>query len=474
MLLERLSGLVGAWESVFPQRRTFERAVVQGVADLCGAGRHTLSQCLCFLGRQDADWSGAYRLLSRCRWQAQSLFQPVVEHAHALCGRDCVGVAVDDTKLKKTGRHIPGTSWHADPLSPPFHPNLIWGSRFMQASLLVPEYRHGGQAARGLPVGFVETPALRRPGKRASEAEHAAYRKAQRTSRLADTFAALVRCVRQALDQAGAPHKRLIVAADGSYCDRWGLATPFERTAVIARGRKDARLCEPATPADGRRVYGAVCFTPEQVRRDPAYPWRQARIFHGRRWRSVRYKEVGPVLWKGATRRQPLRLFVLAPTRYRKRTATPTRTTRKGKRHYYSQPAYLFCNNLDLPAQTLLQKYFDRWQIEVNHREEKDVVGIGQAQVRSALSAPRQPALAVAAYSALMLAGIQTYGHNTPSRLPTDTAWYATKKRLTANDLVSILRSELHPLPPEQRAQHILASLHAAQQTYHTLPNVQT
>src|SRR5512137_1961233 len=171
MLLEQLSDVVRAWESVFPQRRTFERAVVQGVADLCGAGRHTLSQCLCFLGRQDTDWSAAYRLLSRCRWQAQSLFEPVVRHAHPLCGRDCVGVAVDDTKLKKTGRHIPGTSWHADPLSPPFHPNLIWGCRFMQASLLVPQYRYGGQAARGLPVGFVETPALRRPGKRASEEE---------------------------------------------------------------------------------------------------------------------------------------------------------------------------------------------------------------------------------------------------------------------------------------------------------------
>jgi hypothetical protein len=30
-------------------------------------------------------------------------------------------------------------------------------------------------------------------------------------------------------------------------------------------------------------------------------------------------------------------------------------------------------------ACTLLQIYFYRWQIEVNHREEKDTIGVGQA-----------------------------------------------------------------------------------------------
>jgi hypothetical protein len=29
----------------------------------------------------------------------------------------------------------------------------------------------------------------------------------------------------------------------------------------------------------------------------------------------------------------------------------------------------------------LLQMYFDRWQIEVNHRDEKDTLGVGQAQM---------------------------------------------------------------------------------------------
>lgn len=66
----------------------------------------------------------------------------------------------------------------------------------------------------------------------------------------------------------------------------------------------------------------------------------------------------------------------------------------------------LFCQPTEISTDTLIQKYFDRWQIEVNHREEKDTLGVGQAQVRSHNSVPRQPAFVVAAYSAMLLAGI--------------------------------------------------------------------
>ena len=64
----------------------------------------------------------------------------------------------------------------------------------------------------------------------------------------------------------------------------------------------------------------------------------------------------------------------------------------------------------------MLQAYFDRWQIEVNHREQKDTLGVGQAQVRSPVSVPRHTAFAVAAYSALLLAALLTSGPGRSSR----------------------------------------------------------
>jgi hypothetical protein len=60
------------------------------------------------------------------------------------------------------------------------------------------------------------------------------------------------------------------------------------RTQLISRTRKDARRCRPAVD-EGRRIYSAHKFTPEQVRQDPARHGRITRIFYGGKRRSVRY-----------------------------------------------------------------------------------------------------------------------------------------------------------------------------------------
>lgn len=66
----------------------------------------------------------------------------------------------------------------------------------------------------------------------------------------------------------------------------------------------------------------------------------------------------------------------------------------------------MLTSDLDSSVQGLWQIYFNRWQIEVNHREEKDTLGVGQAQLWNGVAVPKQPLLAVAAYSALLLAGL--------------------------------------------------------------------
>jgi hypothetical protein len=98
-------------------------------------------------------------------------------------------------------------------------------------------------------------------------------------------------------------------------------------------------------------------------------------------------------------------------------------------------------------AHALLQIYFDRWQIEVNHREEKDTVGVGQAQLWNPVSVPKQPAFAVAAYSALLLAGLEAFG---PARGPAFAQlpkWRRKAERPSCLDLVTLLRQQMaeHP-----------------------------
>ncbi len=135
-------------------------------------------------------------------------------------------------------------------------------------------------------------------------------------------------------------------------------------------------LCK-AAPTGSRRFYGVEKFRPEQVRRDETIVWKTTKLFYGGKRRKIRYKEVNEVYWQGGARRTPLRLLVVAPTPYSKRLSS---------KMYYRQPAYLLTTDLASQARELLQIYFDRWQIEVNHREEKDTLGVGQAPRRRSRS----------------------------------------------------------------------------------------
>lgn len=59
--------------------------------------------------------------------------------------------------------------------------------------------------------------------------------------------------LRESSDQAGAGGKTLLIAGDGSFCNRTVLAGLPARVELIARTRKDAQLCFRA-PEGSRRV----------------------------------------------------------------------------------------------------------------------------------------------------------------------------------------------------------------------------
>ena len=174
------------------------------------------------------------------------------------------------------------------------------------------------------------------------------------------------------------------------------------------------------------------------MRQDKEVKWQTAQIFYGGQWRQIRCKQLRGVLWQGGARRQPLRLFVVAPTAYHKR---------QSGRLYYRRAAYLLTSDLDSSVEELLQIYFNRWQIEVNHREEKDTLGVGQAQLWNGVAVPKQPVLAVAAYSALLLAGLESYGAKRGEPFAPLPKWRRDAKRPSCLDLITLLRKEMaeHP-----------------------------
>ena len=436
-LLAAWLAMLSDWSACFPQQRTFQRALRQALGALVCLGRRCLSRIIWTYGGQQRSWSSEYFLHSRCQWEPQSLFAPVLRRALAYCPGRLVGVAVDDTRLRKSGRSIPQAFYQRDPLSPPFHVNLVLGLRYLQASLLLPLYRLGHVGCRALPIRFEEVSRIKKPSRRASDEAWKEYKKMTKLHNLSQRFVQTLSRLRQELDAAGGQKKVLVLAGDGSFCNRTCLRAPRDRTELITRARKDAGLCFRA-PQDSRRFYDTQKFTPEQVRQDESRLWKQSKLFYGGKRRKIRYKEVGPVHWRHAAGRIPLRLLVVAPTPYRKR---------KSCRLYYRQPAYLLTTDLKSAAKQLLQIYFDRWQIEVNHREEKDTLGVGQAQLWNVQAVPKQPVLVVAAYSALLLASLQVFGIERGQAYPSLPKWRRHASRPSCLDLITLLRKEMveHP-----------------------------
>jgi hypothetical protein len=301
MLLLKFLEIVAGWRDVFPQARSCRRGVRQALGSLVCLGRRTVARIIWTNGGAQQSWSAEYFLHSRCQWDPQQLFQPILKRGLAWNRGRLVGVAVDDTRLRKTGRCIQQAFYQRDPMSPPFHVNLMLGLRFLQASLLVPLHRQQEVSARALPIRFQEVSAVKKPGRHATAEEKQRYRQLSKEHNLSQRFVQMKDQLRQAMDEAGAENKTLVVAADGSFCNRTVFTTPRDRTELIARARQDAVLCFPAEPG-GRRFYGIDKFTPAQVRQDEAVAWQTTKVFYGGQRRKIRYKEVSPLYWQGGAR----------------------------------------------------------------------------------------------------------------------------------------------------------------------------
>jgi len=427
----------------FRQDRTCQRGLRLALSQLACPGRHTLTGLLYTCGRQFEDWSGDYRLFSRDEWEIRRLFAPIARGLLDFSAPDDpFVVGMDDTLLRKTGTKIPGVAYRRDPLSPAFQVNFVRGQRFLQMSgmLAAGEFPAG---ARAIPLRFEHVPPVPKPRQTASEEEKKAYRQRQRAENLSTRGVGLLWQMRQELDeQHHAAHRVLIAGVDGGYTNKTVLKGLPQRTTLIGRVRKDAALFYPPDPQDqpavgAKRRYGRAAPTPEQLRQDDTAPWQEVTAFAAGQLRTFRVKTLAPVQWKTAGAERPLRLLVIAPVGYR---------LRKGSKLLYRQPAYLICTDVNLPLALILQYYIWRWGIEVNHRDEKQIIGVGEAQVRAPRSADRQPAFAVASYAALLLAGARAFGVDANSsgwRLP---KWQAHQpnQRVSTQELIRQFRSEVY------------------------------
>lgn len=429
-----LESIFSECQFCFKQLRTWKKAgkLLDGV--LSCMGRHTVTGWLTSCGDQFKDWTSAYRLFRGDRMDINGIFGVIRRKVIGLSVSDLpyVFAHMDDTLLRKKGRKVFGGRWMRDPLGPPFQANLVWGQRFIQISLSLFE-KIGPVQSRAIPIDLHHCPSVKKPGKSGTESDWKQFRETQKKAKLSVIGAERIRMLRDNIDQDGFKDKQLILSVDGSYTNETVLRNLPQRTVLIGRIRKDSSLYLPAeaSTSGGRgrkKVYGESLPTPEQIRQSNEHAWVRVKAWAAGKEHDFDLKVISRVRWRKAGKRD-LKLVIVRPVSYRK--------TAKSKL-LYRDPAYLICSDPELDLATLLQAYLWRWEIEVNFKDQKTLLGCGQAQVRTQEACSKVPGFLTAVYSMLLIASIMAKKQVLPRP-----KWYKVTKsiRTTTGDLINQFRA---------------------------------
>jgi hypothetical protein len=385
--------LLAAHRSAVRQARCFDRLRALVVGHLCTAARHTLTQLLVALGLVDADWSAFYRLFSRPRLAYDVLTRCFVRETLAqIPAQGPYVVTVDGVHLPRCSRTMPGTAWLKNPRTPVWKPGIHRAQRFLHLAALLPRWRG---YSRALPLRWVPAfPPKAVPGVAAPQKEWEAAR-------------TQLHWLRAELAAAGRAEQELLALGDGSFdvVDLW--ATLPERTTLLARTARNRALYDlPPAGAHRNRRYGARAKRPDGWLAERG-GWQRTTVCVRGRDLPLRYRVAGPYLRQGAAQ-QPLFLLVVKGI-----------DQARGRHRRRRKPAFWLVNAvqrdgqwvLPLPAEELLAWAWQRWEVEVSHREMKTDFGVGAVQCWHPTATVRAVQQQVWAYAVCVLAGYRAWGY---------------------------------------------------------------
>jgi hypothetical protein len=423
-LLKHLEELLQAHRPIFKQERIFERMKALVFGELFAFGRHRVSQILLSLGLVNDDWSAWYRFFSQGRFgEAKAnevLFKECLKH---LPETELLVLGGDATQTPRTGKKIEGVGWLRNFRTPPFKVGIHLGQRWFHGSLLLPA--EDGYS-RALPLRFMT----------------AFTEKARRTVHEArkEWEAALfyIVWVLDLLAQCGRSGQAILFLGDGSYEPvAFWQALPTGVTALLRSAKNRALFYLPPTVKHGNRKYGVQAPSPQDFWQQRRGWQRQSLLIRGRQ-RQLRYRVEDAFLRKNAPN-TPLMLLLIGGETY----------TKHGRKHHREPVPYLVnavqdaLGNwvLPLPVKTLLFWAWQRWELEVCHRELKSNFGLGEKQAWNPTSAVSTVQFSAWLYSLLLLAGYRTWGLTRAPAVPSP--WWRGSKRWSFNTLWRSYRAAL-------------------------------
>jgi hypothetical protein len=408
-----LDGLLSLFGPCFsqPSFQTF-RAMILG--QVSQTGRRTV--CGMLVGaRLSGVWehSRAHRFFSRARWQPDelglALAALIVERF--LAADEPVTVAVDDTLLQRWGRRVWGCFYHHDATANSDRSAVAWGNNWVVIGIVVRLAIVDRPVC--LPVLFrLWRPRRKHIAKGKSDPERPS--KPLLARELVDLLAARL------------PGRRIDLVGDAAYATTAWRGIDG-RVTITSRLRSDAAIYAPAPQRTGKRgrprKWGAHLPSLAQIALDPATQWIEHTVRRYRNTETLKLAEID-CLWEPLGPDTPVRVIIVKDD-----------TKSSGY-----QLALITTDLTDTPAQ-IVERYADRWAIEVCFEEAKHQAGVGDAQNRTEKAVKRTLPFQFLAMS-ITIIWYALHGHH-PDDVTERRAlapWYLSKTNPSFADMLAKLR----------------------------------
>jgi hypothetical protein len=432
-LLTALFGLLAAHRCAFRQERPFQRVTGLALGWLLVFERHTITRVLAALGLVDADWSGFYRLLGRPRFAYDRLTRCLLRQTLVLAVASAPYLVVlDGVVVPRHSKTMPGTGWLLAPQTAPFRRGLRRGQRFVDLCWL--PLPNAAGYSRAVPLRWDPAfPPKAVPAKGVTP--HTEW----------EAGLAQLTWVRTELDAAGRAGQRVLAIADATFGAKGMWQDLPEDVDLLVRCAKNRALFAlPPAPVSGqrgrKRVYGDQAPHPGDWLEERT-GWSRTEVMVRGRAIPLTYRTEGPYLLTGATHR-PVFLLVVKGI------------AKRSPRHKRRDPSFWLVSarqdddgtwRVPDPAPDLLAWAWQRWEIEVAHREQKTGFGVGEPQCWGPRSAVTAVQVAGWIYGVTVLAGVLTWGLGRAPTAPA-TRWWRGSGRWSLGQLWTALRGEVWAL----------------------------
>ncbi|MGO9788310.1 MAG: transposase [Solirubrobacteraceae bacterium] len=385
----------------------------------------------------------AHRFFAHARWSVDQLglqIAAVIVERLTVPGAPVL-VAVDDTLLHRLGRKIHACFWHHDATANSDKAAVAWGNNWVVVGIVV-ELPFLARSVC-MPVMFrCWQPKRKQFGKGKSDPERPG--KVQLAREMIELLAARL------------PARQINVVGDAAYAsEAWrGVSS---RVTVTSRLRANAVIYKRTPPPTGKKgrpaKWGQRLPSLAKLALDPATSWTEQTVRRYGKTETLMLHTID-CLWTPLGAETPVRVILV-------------QDTNKSSGYQIA----LLTTDLNATAAQIVERYADRWPIEVAFEEGKQIFGVGHARNRTCKAVERTVPFQFLAMNITILWYVAS-GHH-PDVVAEHLArspWYLSKTTPSFADMLAKLRrviiaTQYHPgrgltpTPAEiQQVQHAWAA----------------